>query len=476
MKPLESNEIKLVKRIFRSIVAGIVASMMFFNVHPGGSAAFALSLEEERIAGEKFAQSIRQQFDVMDDAFVDGYINDLGHYLVRFLDTQPFPFRFYVINDEILNAFAGPGGHIFIFSGLVIVMDNADELAAVLSHEMGHVAARHLASRIEQNSKIAIGTLLGMLAGALIGGPVAAAIMTGSMAAGIQKQLGYSRNDERQADQLGFKYMDASGFDPSGMIAVHKELEKGRFAGPNAVPEYLLTHPGGPERMANTEVMLSGYTRKPATPETEKYRKLFPYLKAILIAKSMAPQDAERLFGRDLERNPRSTMAHFGLGIVLKERSEYAEAIDHFEKALKEQPDALPILRHLGETYQLQGKDREAITVFKSALEIDHLDKASLFLLGLSHQNLEEYDEAIRIYERLTSMEPVKNEVFYNLGLSYGRQNKLALAHYYFGVYFTRMRELDKARFHFMTAGNLAAKDPELRKRIQEAMGNKPSS
>ena len=133
MKPLESNEIKLVKRIFRSIVAGIVASVMFFNVHPGGSAAFALSLEEERIAGEKFAQSIRQQFDVMDDAFVDGYINDLGHYLVRFLDTQPFPFRFYVINDEILNAFAGPGGHIFIFSGLVIVMDNADELGQDLS-------------------------------------------------------------------------------------------------------------------------------------------------------------------------------------------------------------------------------------------------------------------------------------------------------------------------------------------------------
>lgn len=476
MKPLELSETKVVRRIFRSIVIGIVSSVMFFNVHPGGSSAFALSLEEERIAGEKFVQSIRQQFNVMDDDFVDGYINDLGHYLVRFLEVQYFPFRFYVINDEILNAFAGPGGHIFIFSGLVMVMDSADELAAVLCHEMGHVEARHLAYRIEQNNKIAIGTLLGMLAGALIGGQAAAAIVTGSMAAGIQKQLGYSRNDERQADQLGFKYMDASGFDPGGMIDVHRELEKGRFAGPNAIPEYLLTHPGGPERMANTEVMLSEYTQKPSTPETEKYRKLFPYLKAILIAKSTAPQDAERLFGLDVERNPHSTMAHFGLGIVLKERSEYTEAIDHFEKALSEQPDASPILRYLGETYQLQGKDREAITVFESALKIDNLDKASLFLLGLSHQNLEEYDEAIRIYERLASMEPVKNDVFYNLGLSYGRQNKLALAHYYFGVYFMRMRELDKAKFHFMTASNLAANDPELKKRIQEAMENKPFS
>jgi predicted Zn-dependent protease len=335
---------------------------------------------------------------------------------------------------------------------------------------MAHVSARHISSRIEQNKMIALATLLGMLAGALIGGKAAGALMTGSMAAGVQKQLNYSRNDERQADQLGFKYMDASGFDPAGMIDLLKRLERLQFVGPDAIPSYLLTHPGGTERVANTQAMLTGYVPKPQSPETEKYRKLFPFLKAILRAISGAPRDAERLFELDLEKNPRSPTAHFGLGIVLKERSEYTQAIDHFARALEEAPGTLPVLRHLGEAYQLQGRDREAIRVFERALKIDGLDKGSLFLLAQSHQSLEDYGEAIRIYERLAAMPPVKKEVFYHLGLSYGRQNKLAPAHYYFGLYFLNLGELDKARFHFQTASKFSADDPVLSSRIQRAM------
>jgi len=475
LKPLELSETPLKRRLFRSIVAGVIACALFFHVHPGGWAALALSLEEERIAGEQFAASIRKQFDLVEDDFAVAYINDIGHYLVQYLEIQHFPFRFYVINDEILNAFAGPGGHIFIFSGLVMDMDRVDELAAVLCHEMGHVAARHISARIEQNKMIALATLLGMLAGALVGGKAAGAIMTGSMAAGIQKQLNYSRNDERQADQLGFKYMEASGFDPGGMVDLLQRLERAQYAGPDAVPSYLLTHPGGSERIANTQVMLSEYVPRPESPETERYRKLFPFLKALLRAISMAPQDAERLFERDLEKNPQSATAHFGLGLVLKERSEYARAVEHLEKASAGAPGALPVLRHLGEAYQLQGQDRKAIRVFERALRIDGLDKGALFLLALSHQSLEEYGEAIEIYERLAVMAPVRNDVFYNLGLCYGRQNKLALAHYYFGLYFKNLGELEKARFHFQTADSFPGNDPVLSSRIQRAMKGRSS-
>jgi predicted Zn-dependent protease len=264
--------------------------------------------------------------------------------------------------------------------------------------------------------------------------------------------------------------MQAAGFNPAGMVDLLKRLERAQFVGPDAIPSYLLTHPGGSERIANTQVMLSGYVPGPQSAETETYRKLFPYLKAVLRALSMAPQDAERLFGLDLEKNPRSPAAHFGLGIVFKEKSEYAEAIHHFEKALEDAPDTLPILRHLGEAYQLQGQDRRAIQVFERALKIDDLDKGSLFLLGLSYQGLEEYGEAIRIYERLAALEPVRDEVLYNLGLSYGKLNKLALAHYYFGLYFENLGEWEKARFHFQTADNFSKNDPVLSSRIQRAM------
>ncbi|NIR12428.1 MAG: M48 family metalloprotease, partial [Desulfobacterales bacterium] len=96
-------------------------------------------------------------------------------------------------------------GHIFVFSGLINEMEEIDELAAVMCHEIAHVTARHLAHRIEQSKNLGWATLAGILAGILIGGSAGAAVMAGSQAATAQAQLHYSREDERQADQLGFK-------------------------------------------------------------------------------------------------------------------------------------------------------------------------------------------------------------------------------------------------------------------------------
>lgn len=441
---------------------------MVLNFFTRIPSVYPLSLEDERVAGEKFVESIRKQFEVLDDEFSSEYINDLGLYLTSFLETKHFTYRFYIIKDSSLNAFAGPGGHIFVYSGLIEVMENLDELVAVISHEIGHVAARHLSIRIEQNKKIALATMAGLLAGVFVGGKAGAAVMSGTMAAGIQKQLSYSREDERQADQLAFNYIRESGFDPGGVLAILKEIEKGKWFGTDRIPPYLQTHPSGPERMSNIEVLASTQVPKRERGETSAFRRLFPFFKTVVRAKGLDQFEAERLFRIDLEK--KAVLAHYGLGIILKDKSIYSEAIEHFEKALTEYPDSTPILRHLAETYQLRGKDKEAIQVLRRALKINDLDKAALFLLALSYQNLEEYSKAIPIYERLALMAPVKDEVFYNLGVSYGRAERLALAHYYFGIYFTRNKEVSKARFHFQKSESLAGNDQAMKSRIHEAM------
>ena len=132
--------------------------------------------------------------NMVDDDFAHRYINSLGQYLIRPLETKPFPFRFYNVKHKALNAFAGPGGHIYVFSGLVEAVDSLDELVAVLCHEIGHVSARHIASRFEQNKKIGMATMVGVLAGVVAGvaGGGAGAgfgVAAGSMAAGQQAQL-----------------------------------------------------------------------------------------------------------------------------------------------------------------------------------------------------------------------------------------------------------------------------------------------
>ena len=338
------------------------------------SEALALSIDEEQKLGQEFLAQIRKSFVILDDDFANQYVNNLGQYLTRALETRPFPFRFYVIKDDTLNAFAAPGGHVFIFSGLIGEMDTADELAAVISHEIGHVSARHLSQRIAQDRKIGLATMAGMLAGVLLGGgPVGEMLMTGSMAAGIQTELHYSREDERQADQMGFKYMTEATFDPAGMITTLKKIDKERWVGgTDKVPPYLLTHPSGPERMSNLEAMVSHYHRGPMAKDAAKFEAFFPLFKTIVQAESSDPYEAEKRFRLDLEKNPSSPLPHVGLGMVYKERSEYDLAIEHFEKALAGGVTHLPILRNLGEVYQMKGQDRKAVSVLEKALEMVH--------------------------------------------------------------------------------------------------------
>jgi predicted Zn-dependent protease len=461
MKAVRSTRVKI-GLIF------ILVCIFFHSV--GESGALALSIEEERQMGQQFLIQITSVFPLVDDDFANTYINELGQYLLKSLEMKPFNFHFYIIQSDDLNAFAGPGGHIFFFTGLIDVMDEVDELAAVIAHEIGHVSARHLSERIEQNTKLQFATLAAILAGALIGGKAQSAIVTGSMAAAMQKQLAYSRDDERQADQLGFKYMSEAGFSPGSMIKTLKKIQSEQMLAVNQIPAYLLTHPGGPERTANYETMMIGdKSLIHESADTVKYRQFFPIFKAILRAKYSDPKDAERAFNRDLENDPKSIWAHFGLGIVLRETQQYAKATENFHEALKGRPHSIFIIRNLAETYQLMGRADEAIPLLSEALKWDPNDRTSLYLMAVSYENLEEYEKAIPIFEKLTSMKPVKNEVYYNIGICYGRLNKLALAHYNFGIFFKREGKPGKAQFHFQKAEEFSQNDPALRERIMKA-------
>jgi len=432
------------------------------------SETFALSIEAEEKMGHEAVMQIRRYYELLDDDFVNQYFNELGQFLTIPLETKHFPYRFYIIKDKTLNAFAIPGGHIFFFAGLIDVMESADELASILCHEIGHVYARHMAKRMAQSKKIGLATMAGILAGVLIGGEAAGALMMGSMAAGVQAQLYYSRNDERQADQLGLKYMKAAGLDPSGLVSTLKKIEKGSWMNSDQFPTYLRTHPTGPERMSTLESMLADFSPVQPGEKGRMFRRLFPLFQTIVRAKGLETDVAERIFTRELEKDPDSASAHFGIGIVYTESSEYAQAIRHLKQAQKKEPEFVPILTTLGRTYQMSGEDKKAIRVLKKAMKLAYEDKSVSFLLGVSYENLEQYERAVRLFERLAYFKPVKAEVYYHLGISYGRLDRLALAHYNFGIYFKRIGRMDKSVFHFQTALELSEDDPAMKEKIRK--------
>jgi len=458
------------KNLFILIVAFLVSASALAD-----SQATLLSPQEETVLGQRFLASISSHYEFADYPYIVRYINDLGTHIGRQVEVPYFPLKFYVIKDNTINAFAAPAGHVFFFSGLIRMMDNVDEFASVLAHELGHVSARHLAAKIERSQKISWATMAGVLAGILIGGKAAGALMTGSVAAGIQAELGYTRDDERQADQLGLKYTYLSGFDPEGMVTVLQNIQRENRYGGQDIPPYLLTHPGAAERMANIEAMSRGYTMMPEPDETKELRRGFPIFHTMVVALCDDKEDATRVFKKILQADPESSMAHYGLALILQREGNIHEALSHLSEALRENPDSIPILFSMGKAYQTIGEYENAVSILRKARELSPKDTEILYLLALSFQNLEQYGQASSIYEKLTFLPPVNDEVYYNLGLVYGRQAKLALAHYNLGIYFTKLRMKEKALFHFEKAKELAQGDPALRQRIDKAlMGLKP--
>ena len=434
------------------------------------SLASFLSPEEETELGRRFLISITSHYEPSDYPYIVQYINNLGRYIGHQIEVPYFPLNFYVIKENGLNAFAAPGGHVFIFSGLIKVMENVDELASIFAHELGHVSARHLASRIERSKKIGMATMAGILAGILAGGKAAGALVTSSIAAGIQAELGYSREDERQADQLGFKYTHRSGFEPKGMITVLEKIQRERWYGRGGIPPYLLTHPGTPERMANIEAMLQGYKKISEPDRTKELRSNFPIFRTMVVALYYDKEDATREFKKRLLADPESIIANYGLGLILQREGLINEALNHFKIALREKPGSIPIMFAMGKAYHMSGQYENSISILNETLKLSPKDKEIMYLLALSLQTLELYGQASKIYERLTFLPPVKGRVYYNLGLVYGRQGKLALAHYNLLIYFTKLRRREKALFHFKKAKALAGSDPALKEKIDKAL------
>jgi len=427
---------------------------------------FAMSIDEENKLGKEFLASVNKELAIIDDAFVNQYLTDLGTYIGQYQDKKPFALTFYIAKDPQLNAFAGPAGHVFIYSGLINIMDQVDELASVVAHEIGHVSVRHLSGQAEKSKLVGLGTMAGVLAGALIGGDVSDALIVGSIAAGTQTMLSYSRDDEREADQLGFRFADAAGFKPEAFISALAKLQQGQW-GANKTPAYLLTHPVDSERMSNLETMSRQYSISARNnEETERFRNLYPLFRTIVKAQSTEAKIAERYFNSELEKAPDSSLAHLGLGMALQKRGEYDSAIKQYEIALNGISEKTTVLRYLGETYQMKGQTRDAITTLERALAINGKDKSTLYMLANSYQEAEEYAKAVALYDRLSLMEPVKDEVFYNLGLCLGRQDILSLAHYNFGRYFKRIGDRENAEFHFKKAGELAKGDQNLQDKI----------
>ena len=195
----------------------------------GNDTSPRFSAREEKILGENFMAQVRLSLPVSDDPEISDYIQRLGFELVSNSDFQTRHFHFFVINDNVINAFAGPDGYIGVDAGLILTTGKESEIAAVLSHEMAHVVQRHLERSFDKNEKLTLPTAAAILAALVLGAKdinVAEAAILGTIAANYQSQLSFSRSEEMEADNIGMQILAKSDFNPYAMASFFVIFQK----------------------------------------------------------------------------------------------------------------------------------------------------------------------------------------------------------------------------------------------------------
>ncbi len=261
------------RRICKSFMIGAASCALIFGagctVNPAtGEQQFTglMSPQQENVLGAQQHQEIIKEYGgVYNHPGLQAYVNEIGQRVAKNTERPDVTYRFTLLDSPVVNAFALPGGYVYVTRGILAIANDEDELASVLAHEIGHVTARHQAARYSQGVLTALGA---SVVGAVIGnGGVSQALNMG----GNLYMSSYSRDQESQADELGIRYLSRAGYDPKAMsrflnqLDRHDKLERAE-AGKSGdlAASFLSTHPVTGERVARTSQQAGGYPARPS--------------------------------------------------------------------------------------------------------------------------------------------------------------------------------------------------------------------
>ncbi|WP_428354077.1 M48 family metalloprotease [Methyloprofundus sp.] len=299
----------------------------------GDSTGTLISPAQEKALGNSFFRSIRAQLKISYDPDVQQYIQSIGQKLVANSDNPTQDFYFFVVLSDDINAFAGPGGYIGINSGLILNSDSESEMASVMAHEIAHVTQRHIYRSYEASSRMSLPAAAAMLAAIVVatqapelGIGALSAIQAGS----VQMQIDFTRDNEQEADRIGIKTLERSGFDPLSMPIFFEKLQlASRYYGEGA-PEFLRTHPVTSSRISDTRGRAEQYPYR-QVPDSQDYR--------LIKAKLRAGSDKTKLndlfvyFKNKIDQGTPEQRAamQYGLGLTFIKKQRFSEAKEIFQ-------------------------------------------------------------------------------------------------------------------------------------------------
>lgn len=452
------------------------------------SNSFAISIPKEKEVAKKFMKMIKEKQMIMNDPIASHMVSQVGDHILSFLPPQPFDYSFYVVDDDVFNAFASPAANIFIYRGLITSLDSIDELAGIIGHEIAHAASRHVSESIDRSKFISIGSLAGLLAGAIIGsqssGDAGATVMTGAMAIGQTAMLAFTRENETEADEKGIMFLKKSCFAPEGLLTGLMKIRASDYRGVENIPDYIKTHPGTGSRIAHTEMILSSHTpldNKPKCPEAlrfnmVKYRLLGLYAdieptfvrlsnELLNTVSNTNAADTDSTANTVATNTFDRAAIHYGLGLLYARKSMRGKALYHLKKALSINIFDPLILLDMGRIYLLNGEPEKAHTVLNGIESEPVIGLMATFHQAVAHLELRNLAKAKTSFKAVIDKAPsLYPKAYYHMANIISLEKNSGLSHYYLGVYYYRIKNYKTAIVHLKKSLDTLSNKEDIKK------------
>jgi predicted Zn-dependent protease len=396
-----------------------------------GGGDFAISPQLERRIGESIVREIRfHDPSYIDDPEAEDYLKNLGTKLAQADPVLHVDLDFFVLRDHTVNAFALPGGFVGVHTGLINTAETESELASVLAHELGHVRQRHLARMISQQQQLQLPMMVA-LAAAILFGHSRPDLATGAAAAaqgvGIQAQLSYSRDFEREADRIGLQTLEEAGFDVRAMASFFEKLQRTtRVSDDGTLPGYLRTHPLTTERIADMQNKAAAMPYRQHADAVEFY-----LVRAKLRADAGEARDAVASFESALreQRYSSEPATHYGLAEALVRDGRAKEAQREFDRLRASGIDSPMLATLAARIKQAAGDKAGASSILADAQKRYPYSRAVMYAYIASLQDAGANDAALAVLRESLTQYPKDARLYGMQAKAYAATGKRLLQH-----------------------------------------------